>query len=219
MLVPAAVKEELDDLRAVVGEHPLERNDLVVESGTVTNTSVKSGGPTAGRHGFEAVGRIALLVGHVPDKGQAMRRHCGHYATRTRGRRRRAAEAAATPGHRWRLAGGRPEATGRWRHHRGAGGLLAGSGPRDRRERGERRGGVRARRREERAGANGTPTAGADAARAIGGRRDGARRRLPLVWARCLPPPKGSELLSPRRSPAGGARHGRAATACRIPTA
>jgi hypothetical protein len=64
------------------------------ESGSVTYTSDKPDGPTAGRHTFEATAFIARLVAHIPDKGQALQRYYGYYANRTRGERRKA-EAAA----------------------------------------------------------------------------------------------------------------------------
>ncbi len=50
----------------------LERLEYDRESGTVSYTSDKREGPTAGRHTFEAVEFIARLVAHIPDKGQVM---------------------------------------------------------------------------------------------------------------------------------------------------
>jgi hypothetical protein len=38
---------------------------------------------------------VALLVAHIPDKGQVMQRYYGYYANRTRGERRKAEAAAA----------------------------------------------------------------------------------------------------------------------------
>jgi hypothetical protein len=75
----------------------LERLDYDRESGTVSYTSDKADGPTAGRHTFEAVEFIGRLVAHIPDKGQVMQRYYGYYANRTRGARRKAEEAAARP--------------------------------------------------------------------------------------------------------------------------
>jgi hypothetical protein len=76
----------------------LERLEYDAETGTVTYTSDKAEGPTAGRHSFEAAEFIALLVAHIPDKGQVKQRYYGDYANRTRGERRKAGEAAATAG-------------------------------------------------------------------------------------------------------------------------
>jgi hypothetical protein len=59
----------------------LEQLEHDAETGKVTYTSDKATGPTAGRHASEAVEFIAQLMAHMPDKGQVMQRHCGHYAT------------------------------------------------------------------------------------------------------------------------------------------
>lgn len=75
----------------------LERLEYDRASGTVTYTSDKADGPTAGRHAFAALEFIARLVAHIPDKGQVMQRYYGYYANRTRGKRRKAEAAAATP--------------------------------------------------------------------------------------------------------------------------
>ncbi len=75
----------------------LERLEYDRESGTVSYTSDKREGPTAGRHTFEAVEFIARLVAHIPDKGQVMQRYYGYYANRTRGERRKAEQAVAEP--------------------------------------------------------------------------------------------------------------------------
>jgi hypothetical protein len=75
----------------------LERLEYDAESGTVTYTSDKADGPTAGQHTFEATAFIARLVAHIPDKGQVLQRYYGYYANRTRGERRKA-EAAAEAG-------------------------------------------------------------------------------------------------------------------------
>jgi hypothetical protein len=76
----------------------LERLEYDAEAGTVTYTSDKAEGPTAGRHSFEAAEFIALLAAQIPDKGQVLQRYYGYYANRTRGTRRKAQEAAATAG-------------------------------------------------------------------------------------------------------------------------
>jgi hypothetical protein len=75
----------------------LERLEYDAEAGTVTYTSDKAEGPTAGRHSFDAAEFIALLVAQIPDKGQVLQRYYGYYANRTRGERRKA-QAAATAG-------------------------------------------------------------------------------------------------------------------------
>ena len=77
----------------------LERLEYDAETGTVTYTSDKADGPTAGRHTFEVTDFIARLVAHIPDKGQVLQRYYGYYANRARGERRkgaRAPEAAPT---------------------------------------------------------------------------------------------------------------------------
>jgi hypothetical protein len=78
----------------------LERLEYERESGTVTYTSDKADGPTAGRHTFDALEFIARLVAHIPDKGQVMQRYYGYYANRARGARRKAGEATSAPSHR-----------------------------------------------------------------------------------------------------------------------
>jgi len=62
----------------------VERLEYHAEVGTVTYTSDKADGPTTGRHTFGAADFIALLVSHIPDKGQVLRRYYGYYANRTR---------------------------------------------------------------------------------------------------------------------------------------
>ena len=71
----------------------LERLEYDAETGTVSYTSAKADGPTAGRHTFEATDFIARLVAHIPDKGQVLQRTYGYYANRARGERRKAARA------------------------------------------------------------------------------------------------------------------------------
>jgi len=73
----------------------LDRLEYDADAGTVTYTSDKADGPTAGRRTFEATAFIARLVAHIPDKGQVLERDYGYYANRTRGERRKADEAAA----------------------------------------------------------------------------------------------------------------------------
>ena len=68
------------------------------EVGEVIYTSDKAAGPTAGCHTFDPLEFIARLVAHIPDKGQVLQRYYGYYANRTRGERRKAAEAAAAEG-------------------------------------------------------------------------------------------------------------------------
>ena len=71
----------------------LERLEYDAETGTVTYTSDKADGPTAGRHTFEVTDFIARMVAHIPDKGQVLQRTHGYYANRARGERRKAAQA------------------------------------------------------------------------------------------------------------------------------
>ena len=66
----------------------LKRLAYDAAAGTVTDTSDKADGPTSGRHMFEAADFTALLVAHIPDKGQVLQRYFGYYANRTRGLRR-----------------------------------------------------------------------------------------------------------------------------------
>ncbi len=73
----------------------MERLDYDAETGTVTYASDNPDGPTAGRHTFPATAFIARLLAHIPDKGQVLQPYYGYYANRTRGERRKAAEAAA----------------------------------------------------------------------------------------------------------------------------
>ena len=73
----------------------LDRLAYDAQAGTVTYTSDKSDGPTAGPHTFEAAAFIARLVDHIPDKGQVLQRYYGHNANRTRGVRPMAQAAAA----------------------------------------------------------------------------------------------------------------------------
>ena len=68
----------------------LDRLEYDAASATVTYTSDKADGPTAGRHTIEATAFIARMAAHIPDKGQVLQRYFGYYANRTRGERRKA---------------------------------------------------------------------------------------------------------------------------------
>ncbi len=84
--------------RCPVSLERLEYHAAAGEAGEATYTSDKTTGPTAGSQTFDPLEFIALLVAHIPDKGQVLQRYYGYYASRTRGNRRKAAEAAATDG-------------------------------------------------------------------------------------------------------------------------
>ncbi|MBK7780759.1 MAG: transposase [Ardenticatenia bacterium] len=60
----------------------LERLEYDADAGTVTYTSDKADGPTAGRHTFEVTDFIARMVAHIPDKGQVLQRTYGYYPNR-----------------------------------------------------------------------------------------------------------------------------------------
>jgi hypothetical protein len=64
------------------------------EACTVAYTSDKPSRPTAGCRTFDALDFVALVATQVPDKGQVLERYYGHYSSRARGMRRKAAEAA-----------------------------------------------------------------------------------------------------------------------------
>jgi hypothetical protein len=61
---------------------------------TVTDTADEPSGPTADCHTFDALDFVALVAAQIPDKGQVLQRYYGHYSSRARGMRRKAAEAA-----------------------------------------------------------------------------------------------------------------------------
>jgi hypothetical protein len=84
--------------RCPVSLERLEYHAGAGEAGQATYTSDKTTGPTAGCHTFDPLEFIARLVAHIPDKGQVLQRYYGYYASRTRGMRRKAAEAAVTDG-------------------------------------------------------------------------------------------------------------------------
>jgi hypothetical protein len=60
----------------------------------VSYRSDKADGPTAGSETVDPLEFLARVVTHIPDPGQVMQRYYGWYASRTRGTRRRQAEAA-----------------------------------------------------------------------------------------------------------------------------
>ena len=49
------------------------------ERGEVTYASDKATGPTAGRHTFDPLEFVAMVVDHIPDKGQVLQRYYGRY--------------------------------------------------------------------------------------------------------------------------------------------
>jgi hypothetical protein len=55
----------------------LERLEYGAGTATVSYTSDKAEGPTAGRHRFGALEFIARLVAQIPDKGQVLQRDYG----------------------------------------------------------------------------------------------------------------------------------------------
>jgi hypothetical protein len=73
----------------------LDRMTYNADARTVNYTSDKRVGPTVGTHAFDPLDFIALLVAHIPDKGQVMQRYYGYYSNRQRGARRKTAEASA----------------------------------------------------------------------------------------------------------------------------
>ena len=62
------------------------------QDGAVTYHSDKPTGPTAGSETTDALEFLAKLTSHIPDKNQVLQRYYGHYASRVRGMRRKAAE-------------------------------------------------------------------------------------------------------------------------------
>ncbi len=59
----------------------------------VTYHSDKPTGPTVGSETTEALEFLARLTSHIPNKGQVLQRYYGWYASRVRGRRRKATAA------------------------------------------------------------------------------------------------------------------------------
>ena len=59
----------------------------------VTYHSDKPSGPTVGFGTTDALEFLAQLTSHIPDKHHVMQRYYGHYASRVRGKRRKAAKA------------------------------------------------------------------------------------------------------------------------------
>ena len=58
----------------------LDRMAYDADAGTVTYSSDKSSGPTAGCHTFDALDFVALVAAQIPDKGQVLQRYYGYYA-------------------------------------------------------------------------------------------------------------------------------------------
>ena len=75
----------------------LDRMAYDADAGSVTYSSDKPSGPTAGCHTFDALDFVALVAAQIPDKGQVLQRYYGYYSSRARGMRRKAAQAAALP--------------------------------------------------------------------------------------------------------------------------
>jgi len=59
---------------------------------SVTYHSDKPTGPTAGSETIDALEFLARIVSHIPNKGEALQRYYGFYASRRRGMRRKATE-------------------------------------------------------------------------------------------------------------------------------
>ena len=68
----------------------LERLDYDARKQQVTLRSDKREGPSAGTHAFDALEFLALLLAHVPDFHEVLRREYGAYSVRRRARWRRA---------------------------------------------------------------------------------------------------------------------------------
>ena len=62
------------------------------QHGAVTYHSDKPSGPTAGSETSDALEFLARLTSHIPDKNQVLQRYYGHYSSRVRAMRRKAAE-------------------------------------------------------------------------------------------------------------------------------
>ena len=62
------------------------------EQSAVTYHSDKPTGPTAGSETTDALEFLAKLTSLFPNKGQVLQRYYGHYASRVRGKRRKAGE-------------------------------------------------------------------------------------------------------------------------------
>ena len=70
----------------------LGRMEYDEQQSAVTYHSDKPTGPTAGSETTDALEFLARLTSHIPDKGQVLQRYYGHYASRVRGKSRKAAE-------------------------------------------------------------------------------------------------------------------------------
>ncbi len=70
----------------------LGRMEYDEQQSAVTYHSDKPTGPTAGSETTDALEFLAKLTSHIPDKNQVLQRYYGHYASRVRGKRRKAAE-------------------------------------------------------------------------------------------------------------------------------
>jgi hypothetical protein len=70
----------------------LGRMEYDEQQSAVTYHSDKPTGPTAGSETTDALEFLAKLTSHIPNKGQVLQRYYGHYASRVRGKRRKAGE-------------------------------------------------------------------------------------------------------------------------------
>jgi hypothetical protein len=90
--VPAEDRAFATRLARYCARHPVALGRLAyqADSGTVTYQSDKASSPTAGADTVDALGFLARVVSHIPNKGQVLQRYYGWYANRTRGIRRTA---------------------------------------------------------------------------------------------------------------------------------
>ena len=70
----------------------LGRLEYDEKQSAVTYHSDKPSGPTAGSETTDALEFLAKLTSHIPNKGQVLQRYYGHYSSRVRAMRRKAAE-------------------------------------------------------------------------------------------------------------------------------
>ena len=70
----------------------LSRMEYDEQDASVTYHSDKPTGPTAGSETTDALEFLARLTSHIPEKGQVLQRYYGHYASRVRADRSKAAE-------------------------------------------------------------------------------------------------------------------------------
>ncbi|MCP3903419.1 MAG: hypothetical protein GY715_07260, partial [Planctomycetes bacterium] len=80
---------------AARGPVALGRMTYDADGGMVQIVSDKADGPTAGTRTFEALEFLALLLAHVPRKGEVYVRYCGAYSVRRRAAWREAGVLAA----------------------------------------------------------------------------------------------------------------------------